>query len=144
MASDPYMLSDYPLENDQVKFLHYGDLMTLESIANAAFDGLVVAYIYLDKVDKLAHQSILMPQQEYKRSAPSYEISLGSDLYAVDAFTVDGLQLIMRVLFRWGQTFQPREFEFQWARKGRFHVTGWVKKGVGVFGEVRNGTTAKC
>ncbi|CAF9927758.1 MAG: hypothetical protein HETSPECPRED_006674 [Heterodermia speciosa] len=142
LAPDPYIINHYPLEVDQVKMQHYGAAMTFESVATAAIDGMMIAYIYLDIVDKTAHQKVQMPQQEYKRRERSYEISLGSDLYAEDSFTVDDLNLIMRTIFQWGRTFQPREFEFVWMRRGKFHVMGSLKNGGRVLGEGANGTTS--
>lgn len=78
-----------------------------------------------------------MPGGEYKRIEHDYQIDMGKDLYAEGDFTLNDLTLILTTIFQWGKTFESREFEFQWMRRGKFHVIGSLKNGrVGA----RNGT----
>lgn len=121
---DPIYYKDFPVRGDLVKFSHYGAPLSFEVLAEASFDGVWEAF-------RLAKRgwNINVPDEEFKRTTPNFQLDIGSDLYSESDFALHDLALLINLIFGWGKYYQPREFQIQWFKQGKPYVLGTLRKG---------------
>lgn len=112
--------------------------MAFHNVATAVVDAM--GWIFAETAHLGKKENEIIPGATYKRSQPSYEIDIGSDLYSERDMTYTDLYLVLRVMFQFAREYNTREFRIQWIKAGVPHIIGELRNPKRFAGSGENGT----
>lgn len=136
---NPSISDGYPTPTDKI-ILSFGHApLNFESIADAAYDGLIWILAQTSGPRGGKWQTDPVPGGNYKRLEESYQIDIGTDLYSEKDMTYIDLTFVFKLIYKFARLYQLREFKIQWLKGGKPHVYGELKNRARLAGSQGNG-----